>query len=338
MPLPLLAVPWALTAAGTLLAGYGAKKSYDAYEDNETANNYNTKARNIYDEATEKLLTSRKKTNKNFKNIGKLKASIYEETLGDFVEIFSKIKNVDFKNNLDLGIDLPKDYQEMVNLKTTVIEIKDIIGGGLSALGGGAAAGFGAYGSVGLLATASTGTAIGGLSGIAATNATLAWLGGGSIAAGGGGIALGTTILGGIAFAPILAVGGAIFAAKAEESKFNSYANFDKAEVASKEMEITTIILKEISTRIDEFRNILTPLDKIFEDYIEKMEDIVDEKNDYSTYSDDDKKVILITVSIAQTIKNICDAPIIDEEGKVTRKSKRVIKKAKNFISKLEGL
>ncbi|RLA79445.1 MAG: hypothetical protein DRG78_12960 [Epsilonproteobacteria bacterium] len=331
MPIPIILGGLALS-----MAGYGAKKGYDAYEDNDTADKYNKRAKNIYDEATDKLLTSREKTNQNFKNIGKLKASIYEDTLGDFVEIFSNIKNVDFEDNLNLGINLPNDYQKMIELKTSVLDIKEIIGGGLAALGGGAAAGFGAFGSVGLLATASTGTAIGGLSGIAATNATLAWLGGGSIATGGGGIALGTTILGGIAFAPILAVGGAIFAAKAEEAKFNSYANFDKAEASAKEMEVTTIVLKEISTRIEEFANILKPLDEIFEDYIEKMEDIVDESNDYSKYSDDNKKVILITVSIAQTIKNICDAPIIDEEGKVTRKSKRVIKKAKKFILKLE--
>ena len=49
--------------------------------------------------------------------------------------------------------------------------------------------------AVGALATASTGTAISSLSGAAATNATLAWLGGGSLAAGGGGIAAGTVVL-----------------------------------------------------------------------------------------------------------------------------------------------
>jgi hypothetical protein len=50
-------------------------------------------------------------------------------------------------------------------------------------------AGFAAFGSVGMLATASTGTAIGTLSGAAATNATLAWLGGGALSAGGFGMA-----------------------------------------------------------------------------------------------------------------------------------------------------
>lgn len=43
--------------------------------------------------------------------------------------------------------------------------------------------------------TASTGTAISALSGAAATNAALAWLGGGALAAGGGGMSAGTALL-----------------------------------------------------------------------------------------------------------------------------------------------
>ena len=45
------------------------------------------------------------------------------------------------------------------------------------------------------IGAASTGTLISTLSGAAASNATLAWLGGGSLAAGGGGIAAGTMVL-----------------------------------------------------------------------------------------------------------------------------------------------
>ncbi len=49
------------------------------------------------------------------------------------------------------------------------------------------------------LGTASTGTAISALSGAAATKATIAWLGGGALAAGGLGIAGGTAVLGVVA-------------------------------------------------------------------------------------------------------------------------------------------
>lgn len=60
--------------------------------------------------------------------------------------------------------------------------------------------------------TASTGTAIGSLSGAAATNATLAWLGGGSMAAGGGGVAAGAAILtAGAAVVAIAATAGVMY-------------------------------------------------------------------------------------------------------------------------------
>ncbi|MFP3043302.1 hypothetical protein LQZ19_15930 [Treponema primitia] len=66
----------------------------------------------------------------------------------------------------------------------------------------------GTWALIGTFGAASTGTAISTLSGAAASNAILAWLGGGSIAAGGGGIAAGTAVLGGIVAIPVLAISG----------------------------------------------------------------------------------------------------------------------------------
>lgn len=83
-----------------------------------------------------------------------------------------------------------------------------------SALGGLAAVG--SWTLVSLLGTASTGTAIASLSGIAAHNAILAWFGGGALAAGGGGMAAGTLTLGVIVAVPIV-----IFSAYKTHSKAN---------------------------------------------------------------------------------------------------------------------
>ncbi|MDP1276864.1 hypothetical protein Q6263_29240, partial [Klebsiella pneumoniae] len=54
----------------------------------------------------------------------------------------------------------------------------------------------GACALVSAIGTSSTGTAIGTLSGVGATNATLAWFGGGSVAAGGAGMSGGMLVLG----------------------------------------------------------------------------------------------------------------------------------------------
>lgn len=102
-------------------------------------------------------------------------------------------------------------------------------------VGTGLATSTAAYFLVGKFALASTGTAISTLSGAAATNATLAWLGGGSIAAGGGGIAMGTTMLGGLFFIPALVVMGI----------FSHYsANKKIKEIKEKELELLNAIDK----------------------------------------------------------------------------------------------
>ena len=67
---------------------------------------------------------------------------------------------------------------------------------------------FGAYAGVAALATASTGTPIAVLSGAAASSATLAALGGGSLAAGGWGMVGGTALLTGMVALPTVILGG----------------------------------------------------------------------------------------------------------------------------------
>jgi len=74
---------------------------------------------------------------------------------------------------------------------------------GVGSIAGGTMA-VGAWSLVTLFGAASTGTAISGLSGVAATNATLAWFGGGALAAGGAGVAGGMTVLGGIVALPLV--------------------------------------------------------------------------------------------------------------------------------------
>jgi hypothetical protein len=82
------------------------------------------------------------------------------------------------------------------------------LAGGFGALGAAASAQGADLWGVSTFAAASTGTAISGLSGAAATNATLAWLGGGTLAAGGGGMAAGAVVLNMIMFAPGVLIAG----------------------------------------------------------------------------------------------------------------------------------
>ena len=132
----------------------------------------------------------------------------------------------------------------MVLDKKNFSDLKDLQGMATSMVGGlasgamaGAITAFGAYGAAGALATASTGTAIASLSGVAATNATLAFFGGGSLAAGGLGMAGGTAVLGGLVAGPALAVLGFVVGAKASKNRDVAYSNYAKAKEFQEEMD-----------------------------------------------------------------------------------------------------
>jgi len=330
MPIPIV-----VAGISLLIGGYGIKKGIDAKDDFNEAEKYNKKAEKIYNKAKKQLETNRKLTNSHLESLGELKVSIYEGSLADFVDIFSQIKNIDFEDNLNLGLLNNVNEQDILDIENTVLEMQDVLGGGIAALGSGALAGFGALGGVGMLASASTGTAIASLSGAAATNATLAWLGGGSLAAGGFGMAGGVIVLGSVVAAPVLAVGGSMIASKAEEAKYTAYENYDKAKAAAEEMDAACVVLDGIYKRADEFIEILEPLDNIFKDYIDVLENIVVKSNDYRDYTQAEKENVMKTSFIAETVKNICDAPVIDENGKVAKESRIVLENAKMFAEKI---
>lgn len=89
--------------------------------------------------------------------------------------------------------------------------IRGAAAGGATGVAVGGAAAYGAFTAAALFGTASTGAAISTLSGVAATNATLAVLGGGTLAAGGAGMAGGTLLLTGMVAAPAAALAAAGF-------------------------------------------------------------------------------------------------------------------------------
>ena len=142
------------------------------------------------------------KTNEKIKELGTHTSSLYEK-LNDIQELFDKIRNVPTEKKLQ--------YEELkqirLNWKQQAEKIKEDYKAAAvkSASAGTAGAGVGvavatmgptvAMGVATTFGVASTGTAISALSGAAATNAALAWLGGGALAAGGGGMAAGQAFL-----------------------------------------------------------------------------------------------------------------------------------------------
>jgi len=113
----------------------------------------------------------------------------------------------------------------------------------------------GSWGAVSLLGTASTGTAIATLHGAAATHATLAWLGGGSLAGGGAGILGGKLALGGVVLLPAAFAFGIASHLKANE--INTQA--DEVEAANAK---NRVALQQMSSQLAAIQPLYPVLDQ----------------------------------------------------------------------------
>jgi CxxC motif-containing protein len=119
------------------------------------------------------------------------------------------------------------------------------------------------------IGTASTGTAISTLSGIAARNAMLAWFGGGSLAAGGGGIALGSAILGGITVAPALLMVGFSLAKKGEKALTEAEKKVAEIKGEIKKMEAIQRNINYAREKIAIFNKLLTEISSLIKERLE---------------------------------------------------------------------
>ena len=179
MPLPLfLGIGAAIAGAAGVGTGiHGAVKMKEA---NDTMN----AAKNRHNANIAKFKQKNTRTTKAMDQLGKLELDILH-SFGDFSDVFEKIQNRPvFTAYSKNGVNLPTYDGEKIK---EVSVGAGVLLGGLGGAGLGAAGGFAAAGAttaaVMALGTASTGTAIASLSGVAATNATLAALGGGALAA-----------------------------------------------------------------------------------------------------------------------------------------------------------
>lgn len=328
-----------LVGAAVASGALGAKKGYDATNDFSDAQDINREAQEVLDKAEKNLEQEREATQLELEALGQLKVDIYQGTLTRFVEAFSKIKNVEFDDaNLFGDQNLPPVTENELKLvEKSTVEVADVLKGGASSLGSGALAGMAAFGGVGALGTASTGTSIAALSGVAAQNATLAWLGGGSLAVGGYGVAGGTAVLGGVVAGPVLAVGGMMMASKAEEAKENARESLSKAKLNAEEMENAQLASEEIRRRAEEMRSVLRKLDELAgHTFIPSLEKLVEGETDFAKYSDEDQDGLFMTATLVTTLKNVMETTLIGEEGLITKGSRESVKIGKEAAKEAE--
>jgi hypothetical protein len=355
MPLPLIPI-----ILGGAAAALGIGKGIKAAVDNNEANNVNSDANEIIDSAKDYLKLCRKKSGKALEVLGSKKLFVLNNSIARFIISFGKIKNVRLRNSVgldELG-EFILDKQSFESLREMEGYASSILGGVAGGAAGGALAAFGAYSGVMAFGAASTGTAIATLSGVAATNATLAFLGGGSLAAGGLGIASGAAVLGGLVAGPALAIMGFVMGAKASKNLDNAYSNLAEAKKMAEELKTASVLCNGIYRRACMFERLLIRLDAVFLPLIFELEEIVnkprktgffkrlfakfrkntiDTKNvDWNSLDPAEQKTVAAVASIAKAIKTVIDTPILTEDGKITGESEIIARDVKLLVDKTE--
>ncbi|SDW42177.1 hypothetical protein SAMN05421781_1360 [Marinococcus luteus] len=335
MPIPFIAA-----GAAAVSAVAGTRSGWKSLKDSKEAKLTKEETESIVETAENDLDVEREMTHLNLEALGKNKIEVLTFSVKDFIENFEKLKNVDFQDNT-VGIEELKEIgvsEDLLNdLEAESFEAIKLAKGGAASIGAGAAAAYGAYSGAMALGTASTGTAIGGLSGVAAQNATLAWLGGGALSAGGYGMAGGMVVLGGLVAGPAMAVGGFFLQANSKKKLNEAYERQEEAKVYVEQLDSAVVVLSSIQQRSTQLITLLLETDRLFKKGIANMEYIIERSGtDWSSFEQEEKRTIHRVFLIAQLIKGIIDTPLLDEDGEITEKSKEVLENGNIALSKFK--
>ena len=287
------------------------------------------------------------KLNSALEDLGKQRMVI-TKNFSVFIDAFERIHNKP-EFTREESVDFPEfDINEIKNVS---VFATGFLGATIGAIGGtalAAAAASGTTAAVMALGKASTGTKILELSGAAANKAALALLGGGSIATGGGGIALGTIVLNVASLGVGVLVEGIAMAYAGSLAK--KHADKAKDEMKKNEQIIKDAMAMQlkICKSANDMRQVSVEIcNKIYNPLVRKMKELIDTKCDWSTFTDEEKMLVENTILIVQILHYLNDVPLYkvtkcddDEVKEVVSDSDEVrlaLKKARNKAKDLEG-
>ena len=321
-------IPFLLIGIAAATAAVGTGKSVKAAIDQKDAAETNELANDIVKDAKKAAEKSRDESGQAINALGERKIKVLNDTVSPFIESFEKLHNVELSDSKGLDelgkFKIDKQFfEELKELGTMASSIGNGVAKGTVL---GAVTAFGAYGAAMTFgACATTGTLISTLSGAAATNATLAFLGGGALSVGGLGVAGGTAVLGGLVAGPALAVMGFVIGAKASANRDRAYANYAKAKEFREEMHTVRVLCNAIRRRANMYERLLMKLDAFMTPLRYNLDSIINECGiDYATYSREQKNTVAAGLSTVAAIKAVLDTPILTEDGELTSESETI--------------
>ena len=309
MPLPLI-IGGIAAIAGVAGVGSGIHGGVKMKEANDTMK----LAQRIQERAVEKFNQKNTEITELMDNLGKQELEILS-SFKQFSDLIEKIQGrPEFKEyNID-GVNLPKyEAEELKKVSAGAGVLLGGIGGAAVGTAGGFAAAGVTTSAVMANGTASTGTAISTLSGVAATNATLAALGGGSLAAGGGGMALGSMILGGATLGVGLLIGGVIFNATGSKLSDKADEAYSQAKRTEREVDKIVAYFDELSFYAVRFKISLDYIEEQYRKRLTILDNIinVDKKVEWQEFSDEEKILVENLVLLVGLLYNVCKVKLV---------------------------
>jgi vacuolar-type H+-ATPase subunit H len=311
-----LFIPFVIGGVALALAGTGLKKGAGGVADMRRAKDIVEGAKERHSQATRKLEKARDETNASAEAYAEFQALVVSTTLKRWVELIERMRRRGKLRGVETlaGIDISP--QRIASQQTSVLQAESFLKGGVSAAMAGVAAGKGAAALVGLFGAASTGTAISGLTGIAAQNAMLAWLGGGSLASGGFGIAGGTLVLGGVVMGPAIAIMGFTLASQGEKALTEAEGIRAEADKKIEEMKTACAFLDSVRTRIGELHSVLDALRVRAEGALSRLD-----PETFDIESDEDVRAFQAAGQLVAAVSEVVRTPILTPDNKLTSES-----------------
>ncbi|MGY1771951.1 hypothetical protein [Blastococcus sp. SYSU D00813] len=315
IPLALIGLGASTGIGGVVTGVLGGLKMKDAQSIAEAA-------RKRYDKSTSMTEGRVSDTNERIQQYGREQDDarrLVVNRMGSFIERHHKQVKQSAAQLLD-GIDAEqRDIEAFAGALTA--DVNWIKGAGIAALtGAGAYAGI--PGAVTALGAASTGTAISSLSGAAAQSATMAYLGGGSLAAGGGGVALGTAALGVVTIGPTMLIGGLTLNAQGEKAMTKAKEYEAKVAVAVEEQVAFRSSLDTLDARLAEVSGVLTGLVQRGQEALSTLEQL---HFDPAQHAAEFQRAISLTFAV----RDMCKVALIGEDGQINSDVTRVVLKYK---------
>lgn len=326
MPIPFLL---AGLTAGAAVVGLGAQMS--AKDVNEKAQRLAKAAEDLYNDSKATLDEAQKQTEQSLLLLGNSKRNVLETSMNQFLDVYEQIKDIEISESI--GVEEISNFTLDEQGALEIRQMSNIYHSTFSSGSAGAATGA----VIALAASGSLPVVTGVLS--TAGSALVAGEVGAAAGLAGSALSFGAAMTPLVAIAaPALLFSGISASLKADENLEKAQTMYAEAESAAEEMKTAKLLCEAISKRADMFDGLLSELNEMFtystallagvvknkRNIFQKLGIVKSKKVNPKSFTDDEKRLIMVTRALAGAVKAVIDTPILTSTGKISDESQKV--------------